>query len=70
MRHKVPDGTLGYLYIVSTVGYAENIKNLVAIDQETQTVKSITILKQNETPGLGAKAKEPEFKDQFKRLTC
>lgn len=62
------NGVLGYLYIVSTVGYAENIKNLVAIDKETQTIKSITILKQNETPGLGAKAKDSEFKDQFNYL--
>ena len=64
-----PNGTLGYFYIVLTTGYAEEIKNLVAIDQETQTIKSITILKQNETPGLGAKAKEPEFKDQFNCLS-
>ena len=63
-----PSGTLGYLYIVSTVGYADQVKNLVAIDQETQTIKSITILKHNETPGLGAKAKEPEFKNQFNGL--
>ena len=63
-----PDGIIGYLYIVSTVGYADQVKNLVAIDTETQTIKSITILKQNETPGLGAKAKEPEFKDQFNGL--
>jgi len=62
------DGIIGYLYIVSTVGYADQVKNLVAIDQETQTVKSITILKQNETPSLGAKATEPEFEDQFKGL--
>lgn len=65
--YKALDGTdvMGYIYIVTSVGYEQAIETLVAIDSNDNKVKSITILKQNETPGLGANAKEPEFTDQF-----
>lgn len=66
---KTDEGTIGFIYIVSTPGYEDKIKNLVAIDSETNKVKSIIILQQNETPGLGAKSALPEFKDQFSGLS-
>lgn len=66
---KTEKGTIGFIYIVSTPGYEDKIKNLVAIDSETNKVKSIIILQQNETPGLGAKSALPEFKDQFSGLS-
>lgn len=59
-------------YTVKTLpsnGYAGPIEMLTGISTEG-VVQGITILKQNETPGLGAKATEPEFKDQFKEKSA
>ena len=62
--------TIAYVYVVSTVGYADAIENLVAFDTDTNTIRAIKILKQSETPGLGARASEPEFQDQFQGLAA
>ena len=43
---KGSDTPLGFLYVVSTVGYADAIENLVAIDVATNTIRSIKVLKQ------------------------
>jgi len=32
------------------------------------TIQNITVIQQNETPGLGTKMKEPKFKDQFIKI--
>ena len=60
--------TIGFLYVVSTVGYADAIENLVAIDVATNTIRSIKVLKQAETPGLGSKVAEASFQEQFQGL--
>jgi len=59
-------------YTVKTApsnGYAGPIEMLTGISTDG-VVQAITILKQNETPGLGVKATEPEFKDQFKEKSA
>lgn len=68
--YEATDGSdvIAYIYLVSTVGYADDIENIVAIDTATNTIKSIKILKQTETPGLGAKSSEPAFQEQFSGL--
>ena len=60
--------TIGFLYVVSTVGYADAIENLVAIDVTTDTIRSIKVLKQAETPGLGSNVTEASFQEQFQGL--
>jgi len=54
-------------YTVKTApskGYSGPVEMLTGITTDG-VVQAIAILKQNETPGLGAKATLPEFKDQF-----
>ncbi len=57
---------VGYVINVTThEGYGGDIAISIGMDTEG-TVKGIEILKISETAGLGMKAKEPAFKDQFK----
>ncbi len=54
-------------YAVNTytkTGFSGNI-SLIAGFKPDGTIINISILEQKETPGLGAKMTEPEFKDQF-----
>lgn len=49
----------------SNIGYgATQIRLMVGFLPNT-TIQSISVIQQNETPGLGTKMKEPKFKDQF-----
>lgn len=57
--------TAGYVFNVAPTGYGGAINMLVGISAEG-TLTGIEIVSHEETPGLGAKAAEPEFKDQFK----
>lgn len=59
----------------NTVGYVINVMSYEAYDGELElsvgiasdgTVKGVEMLSINETAGLGMKADESEFKDQFK----
>jgi len=49
----------------SGVGYGGNVRLLVGIDTAGR-ITGIVIVKHQETPGLGTKAAEPSFLDQFK----
>lgn len=58
--------TAGYVVTSTTAaGYGGEIQISVGIDAEG-TVKGISILSISETAGLGMKADEAEFRDQFK----
>jgi len=55
----------GYAFtVVTSEGYGGNINFIVGISIDGH-ITGIDIIKQAETPGLGAKAAEPEFKNQF-----
>lgn len=57
--------TLGYVMsVITNEGYAGEIKIAMGI-QNDGTVNGIEILKITETAGLGMKAAESEFKDQY-----
>ena len=62
-----PSGNIiGYVInVTSHEGYGGDISISMGIDS-AGTVKGIEILKISETAGLGMKAKEDKFKDQFK----
>ena len=62
---KKGSGVVGYCAKVTTTGYGGAIEMMVAFDIE-QNVSGIEILSHSETAGLGAKATDKEFKDQFK----
>lgn len=65
---KAVDGSgneLGYVIIaLSNDSYAGAVKLSIGL-KEDGTVTGIEFLEINDTPGLGLKAKEPGFKDQF-----
>ncbi|KGN01778.1 electron transporter RnfG [Clostridium novyi A str. 4570] len=55
----------GYAIKVETKGYGGKIEMMVGISNQGK-VDGIKILNHSETPGLGAKAPEPSFSDQYK----
>ncbi len=50
--------------VVSTEGYGGEIEIMIGVDDRNR-VQGMAILRQRETPGLGAKIERAEFKDQF-----
>ncbi|MEA4872678.1 MAG: RnfABCDGE type electron transport complex subunit G [Synergistaceae bacterium] len=58
--------TVGYNITVTPKGYGGLIEMVVGIDNGGKLI-SIKILSHTETPGLGAKAANPAFSDQFKQ---
>lgn len=65
--YDVYDGTtlVGYAFkMVTPEGYGGDIELLVGVHKDGY-ITGVDIIKHAETPGLGAKASEPEFKDQF-----
>ena len=54
----------GYIFKTFNSGYAGQIEIIVGIDSEG-TITGVRILQHSETPGLGAKAQEPEFYEQY-----
>lgn len=55
----------GYVISVSSNGFGGKIELMVGISLDG-IIQGVSILSNNETPGLGAKAKEPKFIDQYK----
>ncbi|ORJ57445.1 RnfABCDGE type electron transport complex subunit G [Geothermobacter hydrogeniphilus] len=51
--------------VIAPEGYSGNIEIMVGVTPE-RLVSGIAILSHAETPGLGAKIIEPQFRDQFK----
>jgi electron transport complex protein RnfG len=63
---KKDDVIIGYaVNTYTSKGFAGNV-SLMAGFEPDGTIIDITVLEQKETPGLGTKMTEPEFKDQFK----
>lgn len=63
------DSIAGYTFLASGNGYSGAIDMLVGINTD-HTIKDIEILSQTETPGLGSKITEEEFKGQFTGLAA
>ncbi|MCX8057927.1 MAG: FMN-binding protein [Spirochaetes bacterium] len=60
---------VGYAIYCFGGGYQDNIYILFSINKELDKILDIFILDQKETPGLGAKIIDKEFRDQFKDLS-
>lgn len=58
---------LGYAFIASGKGYSGEVKTMVGVDT-TLTIKTILVIQQTETPGLGANSTKVDFPDRFKNL--
>ena len=46
-------------------GYADRIELLLGLDPALETITGLFILEQKETPGLGNKIIEPQWRNQF-----
>lgn len=57
----------GYLYLVAVSGYSSKVTTLVGINADEGAVVKAIVTKQSETPGLGTRAAEPEFLNQFEK---
>ena len=58
--------TVGYTLKVLPSGYGGTIELMVGIDSAKGQVSGINVISNSETAGLGAKATNPEFSDQYK----
>ena len=58
--------TIGYAFLAEGKGYGGTIEILVSITEDMDSINSISIITQMETPGLGAKTEESFFTDRFK----
>jgi electron transport complex protein RnfG len=52
----------------SDIGYTATQIQLMIGFLPNSTIQNISVVQQNETPGLGTKMKEPKFKDQFNNI--
>jgi len=59
---------MGYAFIAEGSGYQGNIKMIVGVKKDLETLYGIEILESVETPGLGGEIAEDFFKNQFKGL--
>ncbi len=59
---------LGYCSVGEGFGYQGKIKVLVCVDKDFKKILGIDIIEHSETPGLGAKITQKNFRDQFKGL--
>ena len=57
--------TVGYAVPVEGQGFWAPIKGIVGIAADKRTVTGIAFYEQSETPGLGARIVEPDFRDAF-----
>lgn len=60
--------TVGYAFVGQGGGYQGIIKMMIGISPNLQSLTSIIILENLETPGLGAKITSDEFRSQFQNL--
>ncbi len=59
---------LGYCTLGEGFGYQGKIKVLVCVDKDFKKILGIDVIEHSETPGLGAKIAQKDFRDQFKGL--
>ena len=57
--------TAGWVIKAAGQGYADKIELLVGVDNTVSTITGLFILDQKETPGLGNKIMEPDWRGQF-----
>jgi len=62
------DNPAGYAMSITGNGFSDKITLMVGVSEDLESITGIEILRQTDTPGLGAKIVEPEFKDKFKNL--
>ncbi|MDW7658654.1 MAG: FMN-binding protein [Bacillota bacterium] len=59
----------GYAVPFSGAGLWGTIRGYLAVSADLETVLGLTFVEQNETPGLGGRIDEPDYKEQFRNLS-
>lgn len=57
--------SIGYAIVIKGKGFWAPIKGVLGLADDKQTVAGIAFFEQNETPGLGGKIMDDEFREQF-----
>jgi len=60
---------LGYAVILKTIGW-DDLRILVGVSADFETILGIAIVDCRETPGLGEHVKDEAFRDQYKKSTA
>ncbi|MDI9486079.1 MAG: RnfABCDGE type electron transport complex subunit G [Bacillota bacterium] len=59
------DQILGYAFVGEANGYGGVIRVLVGVDEKTDQILNIKILSHTETPGLGDRIEDEDFRSRF-----
>jgi electron transport complex protein RnfG len=59
------DTGVGYVFKIVSKGYGGDMELYVGISASEAKLTGITVVNHSETPGLGAKAADPEYLEQF-----
>lgn len=62
------DAIIGYVVITEAYGYDSEIEVMVALEKSKE-IRDVFVLDEEETPGLGAKITEEDFRKQFRGIT-
>lgn len=57
--------SIGYVIVLEGKGFWAPIKGVLGLTKDKQTITGIAFFEQNETPGLGGKIMDNEFREQF-----
>jgi len=59
------DEVVGYAVVINEGGYANDITTVIGLDTDYRVASPVQILDHEETPGLGSRIEEAEFREQF-----
>ena len=62
------EDALGWAFSIGGGGFWGPILGVLAVENDTATIKGITFVQDEETPGLGARINEDWFKNQFRGI--
>ncbi|NBG87042.1 FMN-binding protein [Isachenkonia alkalipeptolytica] len=62
------DELLGYVYPMADSAVWGEIRGIIGIHRDFEYLLGVEFLSHNETPGLGGRIEEEEFKEQFREL--
>lgn len=55
----------GWALPAETLGFADKIKLLIGLSADGRTITGVAVLESRETPGLGEKIRDADFREQF-----